>query len=111
MLKPKNPEVDEWKVVKAKVKGKKKNFKPTFDYLLTEYVNQKAESRDRSSKGSAAPSWKQDRSHSHASRGPARWGDADPNCRPSLRRVQVNQDPRGKIEYYSTSHSIIYIIQ
>jgi hypothetical protein len=54
MLKPKNPKVDEWKVVKAKVKGKKKNFKPTFDYLLSKYVNQKIESRDRSSKGSAA---------------------------------------------------------
>jgi hypothetical protein len=60
MLKPKNPEVDEWKVVKAKVKCKKKNFKPTFDYLLTEYVNQKVKSRDRSSKRSAAPSRKQD---------------------------------------------------
>jgi hypothetical protein len=54
MLKPKNPKVDEWKVVKTKVKGKKKNFKPTFDYLLSKYVNQKIESRDRSSKGSAA---------------------------------------------------------
>jgi hypothetical protein len=46
MLKLKNPEVDEWKVVKAKVKGKKKNFKLTFDYLLSKYVNQKTESRD-----------------------------------------------------------------
>jgi hypothetical protein len=55
MLKPKNPEVDEWKVVNAKVKGKKKNFKLTFDYLLSKYVNQKTESRYRSSKGSAAP--------------------------------------------------------
>jgi hypothetical protein len=26
MLKPKNPKVDEWKVVKAKVKGKKKKL-------------------------------------------------------------------------------------
>jgi hypothetical protein len=26
MLKLKNPEVDEWKVAKAKVKGKKKSF-------------------------------------------------------------------------------------
>jgi hypothetical protein len=58
MLKPKNPEVDEWKVVKMKVKGKKKNFKPNFDYLLSKYVNQKTESRDQSSKGSAAPSLK-----------------------------------------------------
>jgi hypothetical protein len=57
--------VDEWKVVKAKVKGKKKNFKSTFDYLLSKYVNQKTESRDQSSKGSAVPSLKQDRSHSH----------------------------------------------
>jgi hypothetical protein len=40
MLKPKNPEVDEWKLVKEKVKGKKKNFKPTFDYLLSMCVNQ-----------------------------------------------------------------------
>jgi hypothetical protein len=67
MLKPKNPEVDEWKVVKVKVKGKKKNFKPTFDYLLSRYVNQKTESRDRSSKGSAAPSLKHDQSRSHRS--------------------------------------------
>jgi hypothetical protein len=65
MLKPKNPEVDEWKVVKVKVKGKKKNFKPTFDYLLSKYVNQKTESRDRSSKGSAVLSMKHDRSCSH----------------------------------------------
>jgi hypothetical protein len=67
MLKPKSPEVDEWKVFKAKVKGKKKNFKPTFDYLLSKYVNQKTVSRDRSSKGSVAPSLKQDRSCSHRS--------------------------------------------
>jgi hypothetical protein len=67
MLKPKNPEVDEWKVVKVKVKGKRKNFKPTFDYLLSKYMNQKIKSRDRSSKGSATPSLKQDRSHSHRS--------------------------------------------
>jgi hypothetical protein len=67
ILKPKNPEVDEWKVVKAKVKDKKKNFKPMFDYLLSKYVNQKTESRDRSSKGSVVPSLKQDRSHSHRS--------------------------------------------
>jgi hypothetical protein len=67
MLKPKNPKVDEWKVVKAKVKGKKKNFKPTFDYLLSKYVNQKNKSRDRSSKGSALPFLKQDRSRSHRS--------------------------------------------
>jgi hypothetical protein len=46
MLKSKNPKVDEWKVVKAKVKGKKENFKPAFDYLLSKYVNQKIESRD-----------------------------------------------------------------
>jgi hypothetical protein len=25
--------------------------------------------------------------------GPARWGDANPRCRPSLRRVHANQDP------------------
>jgi hypothetical protein len=67
MLKPKNPEVDEWKVVKAKVKGKKKNIKPTFDYLLSKSVNQKTKSRDRSTKGSAAPSLKLDRSHCHRS--------------------------------------------
>jgi hypothetical protein len=58
MLKRKNPEVDEWKVAKAKVKGKKKNFKLTFDYLLSKYVNQKTESRDQSPKGSATPSLK-----------------------------------------------------
>jgi hypothetical protein len=58
MLKLKNPEVDEWKVVKAKVKCKKKSFKPIFDYLLSKYVNQKTKSRDQSSKGSAAPSRK-----------------------------------------------------
>jgi hypothetical protein len=54
-------------VVNTKVKGKKKYFKPTFDYLLSKYVNQKNESRDRSSKGSAAPYLKQGRSHSHRS--------------------------------------------
>jgi hypothetical protein len=54
-------------VVKAKLKGKKKNFKPTFDYLLSKYVNQKTESRDRSSKGSATPSLKQDQCRSHRS--------------------------------------------
>jgi hypothetical protein len=58
MLKSKNPKVDEWKVVKAKVKGKKENFKPAFDYLLSKYVNQKIESRDYSSKGSAMSSLK-----------------------------------------------------
>jgi hypothetical protein len=42
----------------VKVKGKKKNFKSTFDYLLSKYVNQKTESIDWSSKGSAAPSLK-----------------------------------------------------
>jgi hypothetical protein len=67
MLKPKNPKADEWKVIKAKVKGKKKNFKSIFHYLLSKYVNQKTESRDRSSNGSATPSLKQDRSHSHRS--------------------------------------------
>jgi hypothetical protein len=67
MLKLQNPEVFEWKVVKAKVKGKKKNFKSTFDYLLSKYVNQTTESRDWSSKGSATPSLKQDRSRSHRS--------------------------------------------
>jgi hypothetical protein len=67
MLKQKNPEVDEWMVVKVKVKGKKKNFKSTFDYLLSKYVNQKTESRDRSSKGSVVLSMKQDRSCSHRS--------------------------------------------
>jgi hypothetical protein len=67
MLKPKNLRVDEWKVVKAKVKGKKKNFQLTFNYLLSKYVNQKTESRDRSSKGSVATYLKQDRSHSHRS--------------------------------------------
>jgi hypothetical protein len=55
MPKPKNPKVDEWKVVKAKVNCKKKNFKQTFDYLLSKYVNQKAELRDWSSKSSAVP--------------------------------------------------------
>jgi hypothetical protein len=48
MLKPKNPKVDEWKVVRVKVNGKKKKFKLTFDYLLSKYVNQYIESRDRS---------------------------------------------------------------
>jgi hypothetical protein len=48
-------------------KGKKKNFKPTFDYLLSKYVNQKTELIDWSSKGSAASSLKDDRSHSHRS--------------------------------------------
>jgi hypothetical protein len=67
MLKPKNPKVDEWKVVKAKVKGKKKFFKQTFDYLLSKYVNQMTQLRDQSSKGSAASSLKQDRSRSHRS--------------------------------------------
>jgi hypothetical protein len=67
MLKPKNPEVDEWKVVNTKIKGKKKKFKPTFDSLLSKYVNKKTKSRDRSSKVSAAPSLKQDRSRSHRS--------------------------------------------
>jgi hypothetical protein len=67
VLKLKNSEVDEWKVVKAKVKCKKENFKPTFNYLLSKYVNQKTESRDRSSKGSAAPYLKHDRSPSHRS--------------------------------------------
>jgi hypothetical protein len=67
MLKPKNHEVDEWKVVNTKIKGKKKNFKPTFDSLLSKYVNKKTKSRDRSSKVSAAPSLKQDRSRSHRS--------------------------------------------
>jgi hypothetical protein len=59
------PEVNEWKVVKAKIKGKKKNFKLSFDYLLSKYVNQKTESRNWSSKGSATPSLKHDRSRSH----------------------------------------------
>jgi hypothetical protein len=36
MLKPKNPEADKWKVVKAKVRGKKENFKPN---LITFYLN------------------------------------------------------------------------
>jgi hypothetical protein len=67
MLKLKNPEVDEWKVVKARVKGKKKNFKPTFDYFLSKYVNQKTKSIDRSSMGSTTPSLKQNRSRSHRS--------------------------------------------
>jgi hypothetical protein len=58
MLKPKNPEADKWKVVKAKVKGKKESFKPTFDYLLSKYVNQKTVSKNRSSKDIAAPSSK-----------------------------------------------------
>jgi hypothetical protein len=44
------------KVVKAKVKAKKENFKPTFHYLLSKYVNQKAISKNRSSNGIAAPS-------------------------------------------------------
>jgi hypothetical protein len=57
--------VNEWKVVKAKIKGKKKKIKPSFDYLLSKYVNQKTDSRDWSSKGSATPSLKHDRSRSH----------------------------------------------
>jgi hypothetical protein len=67
MLKPKNPKVNEWKVFKTKVKGKKKNLNSTFDYLLSKYMNQKTILRDRSSKGSAAPCLKQDRSRSHQS--------------------------------------------
>jgi hypothetical protein len=59
------PEVDKCKVVKVKVKGKKKNFKPTFDYLSSKYLNQMTELRDWSSKGSAVPSLKHDRSCSH----------------------------------------------
>jgi hypothetical protein len=51
MLKLQNPEVFEWKVVKAKVKGKKKNFKSTFDYLLSKYVNQTTESERSVIKG------------------------------------------------------------
>jgi hypothetical protein len=39
MLKPKNLEADKWKVVKAKVRGKKENFKPNFDYLLSKLVD------------------------------------------------------------------------
>jgi hypothetical protein len=54
-------------VVKVNQKGKKKNIKLTFDYLLSKYVNQKTEPRDRSSKGSAAPSLKHDQSCSHRS--------------------------------------------
>jgi hypothetical protein len=54
-------------VVKAKVKCKKKNFRPIFDYILSKYVNQKTESRDRSLKDSASPSLKHDRSRSHRS--------------------------------------------
>jgi hypothetical protein len=57
--------VDEWKVVKAMVKGKNKNFIPIFDYLLSKYVNQMTELIDRSSKGATIPSLKQDRSRSH----------------------------------------------
>jgi hypothetical protein len=56
MLKPKNPEADKWKVVKAKVRGKKENIKPNFDYLLSKYVNQKAALKNWSSKGIATPS-------------------------------------------------------
>jgi hypothetical protein len=76
MLTPKNPEVDEWKVVKVKVKGKvvkvkvkgkKKNFKPTFDYLLSKYVNQEIVWKDQSSNGSVASYLKQGRSRSHRS--------------------------------------------
>jgi hypothetical protein len=63
MLKPKNPEADKWKVVKAKVKGKKESFKPTFGYLLSMYVNKKTVLKNRSSKGIVAPSLKQDRSY------------------------------------------------
>jgi hypothetical protein len=67
MLKPKNPEVDKWNVVKAKLEGKKKNFKLTFDYLLSKYVNQETILRDRSSKGSVVQYLKHDRSRSHRS--------------------------------------------
>jgi hypothetical protein len=67
MLKPKNPEVDKWKVVKVKLEGKKKNFKLTFDYLLSKYVNQETILRDRSSKGSVVQYLKHDRSRSHRS--------------------------------------------
>jgi hypothetical protein len=62
MLKPKNPEANKWKVVMAKVRGKKENFKPNFDYLLSKYVNQKASWKNRSSKGIATLCLKQDRS-------------------------------------------------
>jgi hypothetical protein len=31
ILKPKNPEVDKWKMIKTKVHGKMVNFKPAFD--------------------------------------------------------------------------------
>jgi hypothetical protein len=67
MLKPKNPEADQWKVVKTKVKGKNESFKPTFDYLLFKYVNQRTVLKNQSSKGSATPSLKHDRSFSHRS--------------------------------------------
>jgi hypothetical protein len=62
MHKLKNPEADKCKMVKAKVRGKKENFKSNFDYLLSKYVNQKAASKNQLSKGIAAPSPKQDRS-------------------------------------------------
>jgi hypothetical protein len=41
MFKPKNLELYKWKMVKAKEEGKKGNFKPTFDYFLSKYVNQR----------------------------------------------------------------------
>jgi hypothetical protein len=56
VLKPKNPEADKWKVVKAKVKGKNESFKPNFDYLLSKYVNQKTVSKNRPSKDITTPS-------------------------------------------------------
>jgi hypothetical protein len=46
-------------------KGKMEIFKHNFDYLVSKYVNQKAVSKNRSSKGIATPSPKLDRSRSY----------------------------------------------
>jgi hypothetical protein len=60
ILKPKKHEVDKWKMVKGNEHGKKVDFKPTFDYLLPKYVNQKTISKNQSLKGIATSSPNQD---------------------------------------------------
>jgi hypothetical protein len=56
MLKPKKPEVDKWKMVEGNYMVKKVDFKPTFDYLLPKYVNQKTISKNQSLEGIATSS-------------------------------------------------------
>jgi hypothetical protein len=68
MLKPEESRSRQMKGGQGKtVKGKKESFDPTFDYLLSMYVNQKTISKNQSSKGIAAPSLKQYRSRSYRS--------------------------------------------